>query len=71
LDPLLSQIVDVEAAGTGHVLVDQQTACRTMPLISQESASGTVGLHLEPKRFEQSCSESETDSSPSTMQIGF
>jgi hypothetical protein len=50
----LSQIVDdVETGGTGHVLVDQQTACRAMPLISQEFASRTVGLHVEPKRFEQ------------------
>jgi hypothetical protein len=51
--PFLQIIDDVETAGTGHVLVDQQTACRAMPLISQECASRTVRLHVEPKRFEQ------------------
>jgi hypothetical protein len=50
----LSQIVDdVETAGTGHVLVDQQTACLAMPIISKEFASGTVGPHVEAKGFEQ------------------
>ena len=50
----LSQVVDdVETAGAGHVLVDEQTARRAMPFISQELVSRTVGLHIEPEGFEQ------------------